>query len=280
MRRGLWLYPGASARELVEAVRIGEACGLDEIWIADEGVGREPFSLLAAAAMVTSRITLAVGITSPLLRHPGALAATAATVDELSSEDESGTSRVILGLGIGGTESLEPFGIEISRPIAEMDRAITVCRGVLQRRSVPGYSLPDHAMPARNVPVWVGARGPQMIRLAARRTDGVFISGCTRDQVISIVTECSGAGRDLSLPNLGIALYHSASDQIKAPTVSSWDRVTADLIELIADHPVTSIGLNLVDLATANPLSLPLLVEKGAVLLAEVAAQVSTRAAP
>jgi hypothetical protein len=56
--------------------------------------------------------------------------------------------------------------------------------------------------------------------------------------------------------------------------------VTADLIELIADHPVTSIGLNLVDLATANPLSLPLLVEKGAVLLAEVAAQVSTRAAP
>jgi alkanesulfonate monooxygenase SsuD/methylene tetrahydromethanopterin reductase-like flavin-dependent oxidoreductase (luciferase family) len=280
VRRGLWLYPGVSARELVEAVRIGEACGLDEIWIADEGVGREPFSLLAAAAMVTSRITLAVGITSPLLRHPGALAATAATVDELSSRDESGTGRIILGLGIGGTESLDPFGIEISRPIAEMDRAITVCRGVLQRRSVPGYSLPDHAMPARNVPIWVGARGPQMIRLAARRTDGVFISGCTRDQVISIVNECSGVGRDPLLPHLGIALYHSASDQISAPTVSSWNRAAADLVELIADHPVTSIGINLVDLATTIPPALPRLVEKGAELLAEVVAQVSTRAAP
>lgn len=273
MRLGLWLYPGVPATDLVEAVRLAEACGLDEIWIADEGVGREPFAVLAAAAAITSQITLAVGITSPLLRHPGALAATAATLDELSH------GRALLGLGLGGSESLAPFEIEISRPIAEMDRAITVSRGVLQRRAVPGYKPPDHAMPARNVPIWIGARGPQMIRLAARRTDGVFISGCSSEQVISIVTECAAIERDPTQPRLGLALYHSASDVMKAPTVSRWDRAAADLVDLAGDHPVTSLGINLVDLATADPPPLPHLVERSAELLRSVAAQVRSRAA-
>ena len=274
MRRGLWLYPGIPAGELVEAVRVAETCGLDEIWIADEGVGREPFTILGAAALATSRITLAVGITSPLLRHPGALAATAATLDELSN------GRAILGLGIGGTESLEPFGIEITRPIAVMDHAITVGRGVLGRRDVPGYAVPDHAMPAREVPIWMGARGPQMIRLAARRTDGIFISGCTADQVRTIVTEANAVDRDAEQRPLGLTLYHSASDQIEAPTVSPWKRVVADLTALVADHPVTSVGINLVDLATSDPAPLPQLVERAALYLAAVTDQISTRATP
>jgi 5,10-methylenetetrahydromethanopterin reductase len=268
------LYPGIPARDLVEAVCVAEACGLDEIWIADEGVGREPFTILSAAAMATSQITLAVGITSPLLRHPGALATTAATLDELSN------GRALLGLGIGGTESLEPFGIEITRPIAVMDHAITVCRGVLGRRGVPGYSVPDHAMPAREVPIWIGARGPQMIRLAARRTDGVFISGCTADQVKAIVTEANAVDRDPTQPQVGLALYHSASDQIEAPTVSPWKQVVADLTALVSDHPVTSVGINLVDLATSDPAPLPQLVERAAMHLAAVTDQISTRAIP
>jgi len=275
LRLGVWLYPGVPASDLVEAVRVAEQCGLDEVWIADEGVAREPFSLLSAAAVVTSRITLAVGITSPLLRHPGAIASTAATLDELSN------GRAVLGLGLGGSESLEPFGIHISRPVAQMDSAITVCRGVLDRTAVPGYEPPAHAMPARPVPIWIGARGPQMIRLAARRTDGVFISGCSSPQVDSIFSEALPLAAN---SRFGFALYHSASDFMASETVSAWDQVSDHLVVLAGDHPITSLGINLVDLSLAGTdphtelLTAPQMVQRAAQVLNGAADQIRTRA--
>lgn len=269
-RLGVWLYPGVSAPELVEAVRVAESCGLDEVWIADEGVAREPLTILAAAAVQTSAITLAVGITSPLLRHPGALAATAATLDELSQ------GRALLGLGVGGTESLLPFGIKSERPIAEMSAAIRICKGVVNREAVTGYEPPHHAMPARAVPIWVGARGPQLIKLAARQADGVFISGCSPAEVNAIVSGIGTHVDRLRTTPFGLALYHSASDVIQADSVSSWDRAAADLAELAHGHQVTSLGINLVDLSRADTPSGPALVERAAETLTAAASLIST----
>jgi alkanesulfonate monooxygenase SsuD/methylene tetrahydromethanopterin reductase-like flavin-dependent oxidoreductase (luciferase family) len=272
-RLGVWLYPGVSALQLVEAVRIAEACGLDEVWIADEGVAREPLTILAAAALLTTRITLAVGITSPLLRHPGALAATAATLDELSE------GRALLGLGLGGTESLGPFGITSPRPITAMSSAIRICRGVFESRTVEGYEPPSHAMEPRAVPIWIGARGPQMIKLAAQRADGVFISGCTKEQVDAIVAGVEMHSEPSSPRPCGLALYHSASDVIVADSVSTWDRAAADLAELAAQHHVTSIGVNVVDLSLPSPPEARLLVERAAKVLTSAASLLSNGAA-
>ena len=38
MRRGVWIFPNRSAAELVEAIVAAEEVGLDEVWLADEGV--------------------------------------------------------------------------------------------------------------------------------------------------------------------------------------------------------------------------------------------------
>jgi 5,10-methylenetetrahydromethanopterin reductase len=272
LQTGVWLYPGVDAHQLVEAVCVAEACGLDEVWIADEGVAREPMAILAAAALKTTRIKLAVGITSPLMRHPGALAATAATLDELSN------GRALLGLGLGGAETLEPFGIHTARPIADMAASLEMCRAVLGRQAVSGYEPPSHAMPARQVPLWIGARGPQMIRLAARRSDGVFISGCNDSQVDSIVaTVKANLDPDRTTP-FGLALYHSASDEIMADSISPWERTAADIDSLVGDHHVTSIGINLVDLSLSQPVSAAALVERAAEVLSAATAQISTRA--
>jgi hypothetical protein len=257
---------------LVEAVRAAEDCGLDEVWIADEGVAREPMTILAAAALQTSRVTLAVGITSPLLRHPGALAATAATLDELSQ------GRTVLGLGIGGAESLEPFGISSTRPISEMASAIRLCKGVFERRSVDGYNPPAHAMPARQVPLWIGARGPQMIKLAAQRADGVFISGCTQAQVDSIVHGVQTHQDPLRSSPFGLALYHSASDAMRSETVSPWNRAAKDLAVLAGEHEVTSLGINLVDLSLLTPPNAASLVERAAQVLNATASMLNTGA--
>ena len=90
---------------MVEFIQQAEDLGLDEIWLGDEGPARDPLAVLAAAALRTSTIRLAVGITNPYVRHPAAIAVSMMTVHELSG------GRAILGLGVGGSLALSPLGI-------------------------------------------------------------------------------------------------------------------------------------------------------------------------
>ncbi len=252
------MFPNRPAPELVEAVVRAEELGLDEVWLADEGVAREPMALLAAAASATNRITLATGVTTPLLRHPGALAASAATVDELSG------GRFRLGLGIGGDKSLGPFSITTERPVGELREAIAVARAVMAAESGAGYNRPAHAFGPRSVPIWVGARGPQMVKMAAKHTDGLFLSGCTPEQHVDIIGRAKGIS-----PKLGIALYQSASDSRRDGTVAGWNEVGRHLAEEVERFRPTSFGINLVDLADGG-VNAVAAVEKAASVLAEV----------
>lgn len=238
MRTGVWLYPVAPADELLEAVVQLEAAGIDEVWIADEGVARDPLAILAAAARETSRITLAVGITSPLLRHPGAVMSTAMTIDELSG------GRMTLGWGVGGHESLDPFGLSSSRPVAEVRDALTIGRAVMTGTTIPEYTPPAHAAPARPVRQFVGARGPQLNRLASRLADGVFLSGLTSEEIPRVIAEAR-----FHRP-IDVALYQSVhftgrADERSLQGTSS--EVVKTLRALAAEHRPASLGLALVD---------------------------------
>jgi len=137
---GVWLYPNAAVGELVDAVVAADSAGIDEVWIADEGVMRDPVVVFAAAAGLTRRVRMGIGITSPVLRHPGALASTVASLDELSD------GRMMLGFGVGGEQSLGPFGLTAARPVALIGDALSTARAVLQRviprrwREIPSTS--------------------------------------------------------------------------------------------------------------------------------------------
>ena len=263
-RKGVWMFPGVPAGMLVDAVVAAEDLGLDEVWIADEGAGRDPLSVLAVAADRTSRIRLAVGITSPLLRHPGAIAATVATLDELSG------GRAVLGLGIGGQLALEPFGLENSeRPVGVMKDAIMTARSVFAVERSEHYEPPAHAFGPRSVPIWVGTQGAQMSRLAARHADGILLSGCTPHKQLEIVERVRAIG------DIEIALHQSASNSGPAKTaipassryrpngsdvaapapasdesfsVLSWEGAGERLVEQAARHRPDSVGISLVDM--------------------------------
>lgn len=238
MRTGVWLYPVAPADELIDAVLRLEAAGVDEVWIADEGVARDPMVLLSAAARETSRITLAIGITSPVLRHPGAVMASAMTLDELSG------GRMILGWGVGGHESLGPFGLTAPHPVAVVRDALTIGRAVMTGIAVPGYEPPPHASPARHIRQFVGARGPQLNRLASRLADGVFLSGLTEAETPRVLADAR-----VHRP-IDVALYQSVSFTRAGDdrTLSgSPARVVDELRTMVNRHQPTSIGLALVD---------------------------------
>lgn len=239
-RTGVWLFSDAPALELVDAIRLADLAGIDEVWVADEGVSREPVPVLAHAAAATTRVVLGVGITSPLLRHPGAIGSTISTLDELSG------GRARLGLGIGGELSLDPFGITIERPVAVMRDAIRISRAVITRSACEGYEPPAHAAPARDVPIFLGARGEQMNRLASREADGVFLSGFDLGRLAEPV------GWARSVRPVEVAIYASARFAEGAPAdptaaTGSPADVSARLRDLVAEHAPETIGLALVD---------------------------------
>ena len=88
---------------MAEAFRTAEQIGYDVAYVADHLThpsiaGRwlaDGFAVLAAAAIVTTRIDLGTLVASAVIRNPVTLARAPATVDDISG------GRLVLGLGAG-----------------------------------------------------------------------------------------------------------------------------------------------------------------------------------
>jgi 5,10-methylenetetrahydromethanopterin reductase len=195
---GVWLFPEAPAAELVETFVAAEELGLDEVWIGDEGPAhQDPFAVLAAAAVRTSRVTLGVAVTNPYLRHPAVTASAMAAVAELSG------GRAILGLGAGGGVALDPVGIARTEPLKRTRDAVRVARAVVCGRATEGYRPPEGAARHEPLPIYIGARGEAFNRYASAEADGVFLGGIPFADLGTVV------GWTRSVRPVDMALYPS-----------------------------------------------------------------------
>lgn len=195
---GVWFFPETNALVTVEAAEHADEAGLDELWLGDEGAAREPFALLAAAAVRTRRIRLGVAVTNPYVRHPVATAVSAMTVHELSG------GRAVLGIGPGGNVSLGPLGIERERPLERTRRAVRIIRATAKGEATDGYEPPVPAFTAPDLPVYVGARGERFNRFASEAADGVFLGGIPA----SVLPDTIGWAR--SVRPVDVAIYVNA----------------------------------------------------------------------
>ena len=198
MRTGVWFFPDAPGARIVETIVAAEALGLGEVWLGDEGPARDPFALLAAAALATSRIRLGVAVTNPYLRHPATTAASALTVHELSG------GRMLLGIGPGGDLALKPAQVERTRPLAAVRRAVRIIRAVSRGEHTEGYTPAPHAVVAPDLPIFVGARGEAFNRFASEAADGAFLAGIPRSRL-----EATAAWARSTRP-IALAVYASA----------------------------------------------------------------------
>ncbi len=240
IRTGVWLYPDGAVTDLIEAVAVADRLGIDEVWIADEGVMRDPVVVFGAAATRTSRVRMGIGITSPLLRHPGAIASTVASLDELSG------GRMMLGFGVGGDQSLGPFGLRVQRPVKVMADALRIARAVLARTDVEGYAVPDHAAPARAVPLYVASRGEQINRLASREADGVFLSGLEPDRLSTVI----GWARSAGSPTVALyqsVRYRASGEHDPTSITGTHSDIASKLAHLVDAHRPDTVGIALVD---------------------------------
>ena len=145
---------------------------------------REPWVSLAAVAEQARRITLGTGISS-WARSPVVTEVAAADLDELSR------GRLILGLGTGPLDRCESWhGLPTSRPARRMREYVESLRllwTAYDGRTVDfsGQLVQVHGYrrairPFRNqIPIYLGALGPTMIRMAGECCDGLLLDALT-----------------------------------------------------------------------------------------------------
>ncbi len=174
-------YPHAV---LMDLARLIEESGLSTLWYGDERFYYETYTGLAAAALATSRIRLGPGVSDPYTRHPALTASGIASLDELSGQ------RAVLGYGVGAS-GFESLGIKAARPVGTVREAIDIIRRLLRGEHVSsaGPEIPMNdgylKVPAREVPIYLAADGPQMLRLAGEIADAVVTSHCASPRILA-----------------------------------------------------------------------------------------------
>jgi 5,10-methylenetetrahydromethanopterin reductase len=180
---GVGLPASRPAGELLELAVEAERLGYRWVWVNDDRLERDPFTLLAAMAQRTERVQLGPGVTNPYSRHPALVATAMATLDELSG------GRAVLGLGAGGTNH-RALAIERTAPVDALRDAIELLRALWAGASVTVEGRVvrardaqlDFEAPRAGLPVYVGARGPRVLELAGELADGVIVGNVATQQ--------------------------------------------------------------------------------------------------
>ena len=170
-----------------EAARLGYT----SIW-TPESTGQDSFQLCsqrwaASSQVVPEGLTTGIGVSPVLYRTPIAFAMSGGTVSQLTG------GRFIMGLGAGGAyrpRTRQTLGLPRLSTLALMRDYLTTVRRLVAGEevtyqgevvSLQGVKLA--ISPAPRTPVYLGALGPEMLRLAGELADGVCLNWCAPEQI-------------------------------------------------------------------------------------------------
>jgi F420-dependent oxidoreductase-like protein len=185
MKLSMPLTYSGNPRQAADGVAALERAGLDTVWVA-EAYGFDSPTLMGYLAARTETVEIAAGILNVYSRTPGALAQTAAGLDNVSG------GRAVLGLGASGPQVIEGWhGIPYERPLTRTREVVEIVRAALRRETVRHegrvFTLP---LPAdqglglgkplkllnrperRSVPIYIAALGPKSVEATASYADG------------------------------------------------------------------------------------------------------------
>jgi 5,10-methylenetetrahydromethanopterin reductase len=158
--------------------RAAERAGLGSVWIIEDYFHPGAYSLAAAAAAVTERVVIGLGVVNPYTRHPALVAMETAALAGIAP------GRVVLGLGSSNRKWIEAqMAIPFKTPLGGLREGVEIVRGLLDGRRVTYtgelFSVHDVALeapPPQRVPILLGVKGPRALALAAEIADGVHCS--------------------------------------------------------------------------------------------------------
>ena len=189
-----------------EAARLGYS----SVW-TPEGPGYDSFQVCAhrwaaSREVVAEGLTTGISVSPVALRTPVSLAMSGGTLSALTG------GRFILGIGSGGIyrpAGRREFALPRLSTLDVMRDYLATVRGLVAGDKVnyegPAVTLRNVKLgisPPPRTPVYLGALGPKMLRLAGEMADGAALNWCTAEQVAWSRGQASegarAAGRDPS----------------------------------------------------------------------------------
>jgi 5,10-methylenetetrahydromethanopterin reductase len=175
---GLALMGHGLPAGVADQARAAERAGFGSLWVPEDHFYPGAYTLAAAAAAVTERMTIGLGVVNVYTRHPALLAM------ETSALAGIAPGRVVLGLGTSNRRWIgEQMAIPFTTPLLGLREGVSIVRELLagQRVSRAGecFTVNDVALeapPASPVPILLGVKGPRALALAAEVGDGVHCS--------------------------------------------------------------------------------------------------------
>lgn len=201
---GLDYTLGLSFEEQAMLSREAARLGYTSIW-TPEGAGYDSFQT-CAHRWRASGLTTGIAVSPVLYRTPVALAMSAGTLSELTG------GRFVLGIGAGSAyrpEGRRSLGLPKVSTLALMRDYLVTLKGLLAGDTVDyeGPALTVRGIklgiqPPPRTPVYLGALGAEMLRLAGELADGAALNWCASEQVAwsrqRIAEGAARAGRDPS----------------------------------------------------------------------------------
>jgi 5,10-methylenetetrahydromethanopterin reductase len=180
-RVALYLQDKHPIREGMEYVRFAEERGFEAVWQAESRLVREATVPMAAFAATTSRIKVGSGVVNNWTRNVGLLAATFVTLDDLAP------GRVMLGIGAWWEPLASKVGVDRRKPLTAMRETVEVVRRLIAMKRVTfqgefvnvtdiEIDIVHGDRSPRNVPIYIGATGMQMMEMAGEIGDGVLLN--------------------------------------------------------------------------------------------------------
>ena len=193
---GTFISVGKALDQAVERVQRAEELGYDSTYVTHIA-GRDSLTVLMAYAAATERIKLGTGVLPIYSRTPVATAQQAATIDEYSK------GRMVLGLGVSHQVTVENwYGARIERPLRAMRDYLGVVRAAFRGEDPPAGEIFQSRFrfmgyqPRPDIPIYVAALSPKMLRLAGEIADGAMLWLCNPSYIRDVVVPEVRAGRE------------------------------------------------------------------------------------
>lgn len=231
MPSGCFITPGRSLDQALARVRLAEALGYEAAFVTHIAA-RESLTVLTAYALASDRIRIGTGVVPIYTRTPATMAQTAATIDELSA------GRLVLGLGVSHRIVVEGWhGQTIDRPVTEMREYVAIVRAILRAEPPPagekwrtGFRLMG-LEPRPELPIFIAALSPAMLRLAGEVGDGVMLWLCSPEYVGEVVVPQVREGRARAdKPLDGFTIVAAVPGGVTSDVSAAYDAMRSELV--------------------------------------------------
>ena len=163
---GAFISAGKSLDSTLDRVRRADGLGFDAVYTT-QIAGRDALSMLSAYASVSERIRLGTGVV-PIF---------ALTVEHW-------------------------YGGKIEKPVTQMREYVSIVRAILRGEAPPQGEFFNTSFqfmgyePRPELPIYVAALSPSMLRLAGQIADGVMLWLCNPDYIRDVVVPEVSTGRE------------------------------------------------------------------------------------